>query len=230
MDLNKPQRKMFSVLTRFCVIVVSFQLVLSFGVFVVGAQSEIAFTAVDAFDIPSTNGSIRFVTNGTYQRAVLEKGTWIFENLQFSGLFGSEKLNVSVSVTDCNVTINPFLVFSRLSRGENVTWVLFTYSVEGSGKQVFNLGLDPKKGQLDAILDGEFIGLNHGWTRSSDGTITVTADVSNVTLWYYGYPESFTGESNFLDDHYLVISSTCWMVLVLVVVAVIAKKTKNGKV
>ena len=148
MDMKDLQRKTFSAITRIGIFVIIVQLLSCFTI-LTKAQPEIAFTTAEVFEIPSNNSSIRFATNGTYGSAVLEKDTWSFENLFFSNFFGPEKLNVTVSATDCNVTINPYLIFNRTSRGENVKWVIFSYTVLGQGTQVFNLGLDPDKGQLD---------------------------------------------------------------------------------
>ncbi|WNZ29324.1 MAG: hypothetical protein IAX21_00180 [Candidatus Bathyarchaeota archaeon] len=201
---------------------------LSFSFVVSGyCLSETAFTSDDVFEIPQTNSSVRFTTNGTYENAVLEKNTWFFDGLYFSSFFTTQKLNVTISASDCHLTINPFRFFRRTSQGENVTWVLFSYRVQGQGKQVINLGLDPQKGHIDAILDGEFIGLNHGWVRSPDGTITVTAPVSNVTLWYYGHPESYLQEPNFFEDHSVVIGSTFSMAVIVGLATFITRKKGN---
>lgn len=230
MDKENGQKKKFSVLTRISTFVIIIQLVSCYGVLGVNAQPEIAFTTADVFEIPSNNSYIHFATNGTYGSAVLERDTWTFENLYFSSLFGPEKLNVTVSATDCNVTINPYLIFNRTSRGENVKWVIFTYTVLGQGTQVFNLGIDPNEGQLDAILDGEFIGLNHGWTRASDGSLTITAAATNVTLWFYGYPESYIEKGDFFEEHSVVVSSTFSVAIIVALAIVITRKKKSGEI
>jgi hypothetical protein len=229
MDKENERKRKFSVLTRISTFVIIIQLVSCFAVLVVDAQHEITFTTADVFEIPSKNSSIRFATNGTYSNAIFENGEWSFEKLFFSELFGPEKLNVTVSATDCDITINPYLVFNRISRGENVKWVIFSYMVLGQGTQVFNLGLDPKEGQLDAILDGEFIGLNHGWSRAPDGTLTITAATTNVTLWYYGYPESYTQKGEFVDEHSVVIGSTFSVAVIVALAIVITRKKKNDE-
>lgn len=192
-------------------------------------QSETTFTVNDTFEIPATNSSIRFAVNGTYENAVLENNTWFFDGLHFSRFFATEKLNITVSAMSCHLTINPYRIFSRISQGENVTWVLFSYTVQGDGTQVINLGLDPLAGHIDVILDGEFIGLNHGWTRSPDGTISVTAPVSNITLWYYGHPESYLQESNFFDDHYVVLGSTFSLAVIVGLATVITRKKGSNE-
>lgn len=226
---NQPSKNTgFSVLNGVVVFFLMLQLA-SLFVVSVNCQSESAFTIADVFEIPTKNSSISFAVNGTYEKAILENDTWFFEGLYFSSFFASEKLNITVSATDCHLTINPYLIFSRTSQGENVTWVLFTYKVHGKGTQVINLGLDPQKGHLDAILDGEFLGLNHGWTRSSDGTIMVTAPASNVTLWYYGHPESYLQESDLFGDHYVVIGSTFLTITTVGFAAVITRKKPKGE-
>ncbi len=228
MSRENLQRRTLSVLTGISVFVMIVQLVSCFDI-LADAQSEIAFNAVDKFEIPSNNSSIRFATNGTYEMASLENSVWTFENLYFSNSLGTKKLNIKVSATDCDVTINPYRIFNYTSRKENVKWVIFSYTVLGHGTQVFNLGLNPDKGQLDAILNGEFVGRTHGWTRSPDGTITITGATANVTLWYYGYPDSYKDSSNFFDEHSVVISSTFSVVIVVFLAAVITKRKKELK-
>jgi hypothetical protein len=160
----------------------------------------------------------------------LENDTWFFDGLQFSvDVYRAEKLNVSLFATDCNVTVYPFFMFTRSSEQDNVTRVFFPYTVEGQGTQSVNLGFDLQQGQIEAILDGEWIGLNHGWTRSLDGTITVTAAVSNVTLSYYGHPQSYLDEPDLFEDHYVVIGSTFSLAVVVGLATVVRHKKEKGE-
>lgn len=177
-----------------------------FFVLLVGAQTEISFTSKEKFEIPSNNCSINFATNGSYRTANLQDGFWIFEDLSFPTAIGSEKLNIKVSASDCNLTIFPFQI-AYYPYGEAILkWVIMRYTVSTQGIQIINLGFDAKNGQLDVIIDGEFIGRNLGWSLSTDGTFTITEATENVTLWYIGYPELKT-KVNFLDEHYVLIGS-----------------------
>lgn len=205
-------------------------LLLSFFVIPVACQSETSFTTADVFELPSNNCSIRFSANGTFDNAFTENNTWFFDGLYFGfDVFAAQKLNISVSATDCNVTINPFFSFTRASQGGNVTVVFFSYMVEGQGTQAINLGFDLQQGQIEVILDGEWIGLNHGWTRSSDGTVTVTAPVSNVTVSYYGHPESYLDEPNLFEDHYVVIASSFSLAVIVALATIIRLKKGAGE-
>jgi len=228
MSGNDLQKRTFSALTGISAFVIIIQLVPCFTI-LADAQPEIAFTTINKFEIPSNNSSIRFATNGTYKTASLENSVWTFEELYFSYLLAPKKLTIKVSATDCDLTINPYRIFNYSSRGENVKWVIFTYTVLGHGTQKFNLGLDPKRGQLDVILNGEFIGRNHGWTRAPDGTVTITQATANVTLWYNGYPDSYKDNVNFFDGHYVVIGSTCSVAIIVVLAAFITQKRKRGE-
>lgn len=228
MGWDNLKKRAVSVLTKFSIIVAIVLLVFQFSLLGVHAQPEIVFTTVDKFEIPSKNSSIRFAANGTYRSATLDNDVWIFENLYFPNPINTEKLNLTVSAQDCDIIISPYSIFNRISRGENVKWVILRYTVAGQGMQVVNLGLDPDKGQLDAILDGEFVGLNHGWTRDYDGTITVTRVAANVTLWYYGYPDSYTQNVDFFEQHSVMLSSTFSFAVIVVLTTIIAQKRKGS--
>lgn len=224
MAKQKTVNTFFLVFKKGFVFFLVFQLFFIFVV-LVACQSQLSFTMVDVFEIPSNNGSIRFATNGTYANAFLEDDTWFFNGLQFSAdVYRVEKLNLSISATDCNVTIYPFFMFTRSSEGDNITRLFLSYAVEGQGSQAVNLGFDLQQGQIEAILDGEWIGLNHGWTRSNDGTITVTAPVNNVTISYYGHPASYLDEPNLIEDHYVVIASTVSLVIIVGLAIVFSRK------
>lgn len=180
-----------------------------FFVVPVACESETFFTVDDVFELPLNNSSIRFSSNGIYENAFLENNTWFFDGLYFDlDVYNAQKLNISFAARDCNVTIVPFFIFTRASDGDSVTRIFFRYMVEGQGTQTVNLGFDLQQGQIEAILDGEWIGLNHGWSRSSDGTVTVTVPVSNVTISYYGHPESYLDEPDLFEDHFVVIASS----------------------
>ena len=203
---------------------------LSFFVIRVNCQTETPFTRDDSFALTSSNGSVRFAANGAFKNAFMENNTWFFEGLYFSvDGYQAQKLNISISATDCDMIISPFFVFSRSSQGDEVTRLFFRYSVKGQGTQSVNLGFDLQQGQIEAILDGEWIGLNHGWTRSPDGTVTVSAHVSNVTISFYGYPQSYLGEPDLFEDHYVAIGSTFSLTVIVGLATVITLNKRNGE-
>jgi hypothetical protein len=200
-------RKIISVLVGTFIFITFIQPFFCFTVLVY-SETEIEFTPDNRFEIPSNNSSITFSTNGTYEMASLENGIWIFESLHFVNSQVQEKINLKVSATNSDVTINFYVVYNRTFDGETVKRAILRYSIFGSGTQVFDLGLDSKAGQLDAVLDGEWVGKNHGWTHSSDGTFTITGASENVTLLYYGYPASEGANENVFDNHSVVLAST----------------------
>jgi hypothetical protein len=227
-----PKKSLINLLFVFKTVWIFIFICQSASFFVVSAncQTETGFTPADTFEIPSNNSFVHFSTNGSFVNAFLENNTWFFNGLYFDfDFYSAQKLNISVSGRDCNMTINPFFVFSRSSQGDGVSRLFFSYSVEGDGIQSVNLGFNLQQGKLEAILDGEWIGLNHGWTRSSDGTVTVTAQVSNVTISFYGHPESYLDEPDLFEDHYVVISSTFSLVVIVVLATVIRRNKRNGE-
>ena len=198
------------------------------SVVAVSAQSEVSFTSGDVFGIPSKNSSIRFASNGTYEAATLEDGVWSFQNLYMFDSRATEKLNLTISATDCDLTLYPYVSAPYTYGVALLKWIILRYSISGQGTQVINLGFDPNNGQLDVILDDEFAARNQGWTKTDDGTITITGSYSNVTLWYIEYPEQ-PKDISFLDEHYLVIGSTGFLaVIVLLAVAVKHRKEAAG--
>ena len=226
MDRENLQKRTFPVLARICIFFVIIQLLSSFTIFA-HAQPEISFSALDEFEIPSNNSSIRFASNGTYESAVLEWDAWTFEGLYFPTPRVTEKLDVTVSATDCNVPIGPYRIFNYTSRDMNVKWLIIRYTVLGQGTQVFNIGVDPIWDQVDVILNEEYTARNHGWTLTPDGTLTVTGATANVTLWFYWYPNAYSENVDLVDSHYVLISSTGSAVAVVVLAAVITRKRKQ---
>ena len=75
----------------------------------------------------------------------------------------------------------------------------------------------------------EFVGRNHGWTRAPDGTISITKEAQNVTIWYYGYPESYTAERGLFEEHSVVIGSTVSLSAVVVFAIIFRKRKKVNK-
>jgi hypothetical protein len=194
------------------------------GTILVYAENEISFTSDMLFEIKSNNSSIRFSTNGTYEKATLENGTWNFYNLQFINYQNHEKLNLIVSAKNCQVTINYYLIYDRTFNEEPVKRAVLRYTINGLGTQIFDLGLDPKKGQLDARLDGEWVGKNNGWTHSSDGTFTITGATENATLLYYGYPPSIGDTTDVFANHSVIVASTFSVSFIIILAAYLNKR------
>jgi len=193
-------------------------------------QTEIILSSGDLFEIPLNNSSVSFANNGSYSSAVLENKTWKFHNLKLNTDLGLQQLNLTVSATDCDVIIDSFIVYNRTFGGDYITRALLRYSIQGTGTQTFNIGLDPNMGRFDAVIDGEFVGRNHGWTLSSDGTFYITKPGESVSLLFYGYPESYVDNSNFLEKHYLVIITTTLMLFTIFFGTVIAlRKRRKSK-
>jgi hypothetical protein len=188
------------------------------------AEPKIAFTSDNIFEIPSNNSSISFSTNGTYELASLENGTWIFNNLLFFNSQSAEELNLKVSATNCDITISQFRIYNRQFGGGSAKRAVLRYTILGFGTQVFNLGLDPKAGALDARLNNEWVGKNHGWTHSSDGTFIITGATETVTLLYYGYPDSSGEAQDIFDNHSVVIASTFSVGFVLFLAVFITRR------
>ena len=192
-------------------------------IIVVSAESETSFTTNDKFLIPAKNSEFNFAFNGTYEMAYLENDFWIFKNLDSSNSRSTEKLNLRISPLDCNLTIFPFRI-AYYQYGEAILkWVILRYTISGEGTQIINLGFDANNGQLDVIIDGEFVGRNQGWTRSNDGTLTITNAADRVTIWYIGYPEPDENKT-LLDQHSVLIGSTFFISSIILISIFITKR------
>ena len=227
MDSKNLSRKLLLILTGIIFFILLNQIFLM-GIILIYAENEISFTSDTLFEIKSNNSSIRFSINGTYEKATLENGTWNFHNLQFINSQNKEKLNLTVSAKNCQVTINYYTIYNRTFDGEPVKRAALRYTVNGSGTQIFNLYLDPKKGQLDARLNNEWVGKNNGWTHSSDGTFKITGATENATLLYYGYPLSIGNTADFFSNHSVILAST-FSISFIIILAVYVNKRKELK-
>ncbi|MCJ7714767.1 hypothetical protein MUO66_09980 [Candidatus Bathyarchaeota archaeon] len=193
--------------------------------FVVWGQSEIVFTPADNFDIPLNNASIRFGVDGTYENASLENNIWNFINLRLNNTQYTEKLGLRISAKDCNVTINSCFVYNRTLPLDTTRRARIRYDFVGDGSQVFDLGFDPTMGHWEVVVNGEYIAENRRWSFSSDGLLTVIGESANVSLSYFGLPNSNVDHS-FFDQHSTVIITSS-VVIVVVIVSIAIKKSKK---
>jgi hypothetical protein len=189
------------------------------------AQSDIEFTPTDKFVTPTSNGTISFAFNGTYTKASLVNYIWTFVNLRLDNLQPLEKLEVSAQ--DSNITIIAYSTFDTRFRG--FRGALLSYKVEGKGKQTFNMGVPLTDGEWSVLLEDEFKGEGDGWSVSPDATLTITGAKSNVTIWYFGFPESFNEDANkpFYTEHSVAITTA--VALAVTATFAFVNRKKNPK-
>jgi len=199
-------------------------LVLPWACHIAVAQSDVNFTPTDSFDIPASNGAISFAVNGTYSQASLINGIWNFANLRLD--YSHPLENLEVSAQNSKITIRSYWRFNT-----TLGTALLRYRVEGQGKQTFNIGLDPKRGEWSVVFDEVYMGEGDGWSMSPDGTLTITGATSNVTVWYYGFPGSIIGDGSsnqpFYEQH-SVAGATAVAVAITLAFA-IAIRIRNQK-
>lgn len=187
------------------------------------AQDAVSFTPADDFAIPVSNGVINFAFSGTYVEANLVNDTWFFTNLQLD--YSQKLAKFEVSAQNSNVTIISYRTFNtRLNT--TFSGALLSYKVEGQGTQIFNIGLPLVKGEWSLLLGDDFVGEGEGWNVSPDQTITITGAKSDVTIWYFGFPESFSsGDSNnsFYFQHSVAIVTAVALVATLVFAFIIKR-------
>jgi hypothetical protein len=190
-------------------------------------QTDTTFTPTNKFNIPLSNGSISFSTNGTYERATLENSTWNFVNLRLNNSQRPEKLSLRVSVQDSNITITSFQIFSATATG-----LRLRFTVLGQGKQTFNFGVIPKGGDLAISFNGVFMDQNNGWYLSPDGTLTVTQAAKNVSITYYTVPNAFGNSRNgstqpFYQQHSAAIITAIAVTITVILTLAINRKNKK---
>jgi hypothetical protein len=163
------------------------------------AQTVTLFTPANPFSIPANNGIVSFSRNGTYEDASLQNGSWFFENLRLNN---ASEVNFTVSVQNSDMNISTCrLNFAGLS-GQ------VSYRVVGQGTQIINIGRF-RGGYWTVSINQKSIAANHGWSSSSDGTVTVTgaASGSNVTITYnYGNSVNVSNQP-FLQQHSVIIAT-----------------------
>lgn len=196
----------------------------------VGGETKTFFTPTDNFKIEMKNSSISFAVNGTYQQANLINGTWNFENLQ---LVNSPKIDLKVSARDSKVTIASCRTYNVTFAGERVREIRLRYTVVGQGIQTLNFGIPPNEGDWGVIFNDTYMDKNDGWKISPDGTLTVMGATANVTLAYYGFPESFRDNSgglyqSILKQHSVLITTTIAVVIIIILAAAIRRKLSHG--
>ena len=194
----------------------------------VKAQDAVSFTSSDDFAIPVSNGVINFAFSGTYTEANLVNDTWTFTNLQIN--YSQPLTKLEVSAQNSNVTIISYRAFNtRLNT--TFSGALLSYKVEGQGKQIFNIGLPLAKGEWSLLLGDDFVGEGEGWNVSPDQTLTITGARSDVTIWYFGFPESLSDDDS-NTSFYLQHSVAITIAIALVATsgfALIIRRTLRAK-
>jgi hypothetical protein len=193
------------------------------------AQNEIDFLSTDKFDIPEYDGSVNFASGGTYEIANLENGVWSFVNLQLKNSFRLETFNVSARESD--------LIVSSIQVFDDNLGAFLSYTVVGVGEQTFNFGANTVGGTWSVTFNDIFIAENSGWNLLPDSTLSITGATSNsnVTLFYFIFPDFYGGNNNldqsFFGQHSVVILTAIGAMMIISVAVVIKylNKTKIGK-
>jgi len=224
-NILKELQKKHSTITLFVVCLILQLLVCS--AMSVNAQSEVPFSSENLFEIPSKNSSISFATNGTYQAATLEDGVWSFQNLHIANSRATDKLNLTISATDCDLTIYPYVKTPYSYGVALLEWTILRYSISGHGTQAINLGLPLDNGQLDVILDDNYAPKNQDWTKAEDGTVTITGSHSNVTLWYFKNPEPSETDT-VVTEHNILLGSAGFLAVIVCLAFIINQRKREG--
>jgi hypothetical protein len=196
------------------------------------AQNTLEFTPDSAFVIHERNGTIYFGANGTYSEANLANNSWIFSNLQLTN--SPLVAFLCVSTENCNVTISSF---SGIITTQNSGAI--HYNVTGAGTQTFNFGLNPAfaetpKSHLITVRFNQsqypdYHPEGHGWTLSTDGTITVTQAVNDTYIFYRDFSSQLPDETlPFYQNHLVLVVALMSIASILLVGSVVKLKTGHS--
>jgi hypothetical protein len=148
-------------------------------------------------------------------------------------LNGSQPLeNLEFSAQNSNVTISSYVTSNNT--GLQIIWL--RYAVEGTGKQILNLGLSPQEAGLDpgvnwsvTVNNNVFLAEGKGWSISHDGTMTVNGGSGNVNIVHYDFFGNGMSNSNlpFYQEHSVAIAIATALAIVAVIAIVIKVKNRE---
>jgi hypothetical protein len=162
------------------------------------APASVDFVAGDIFAIPSSNASLSFAVDGSYDNANLNGATWSFTNLTLNNYFvnaGTFAPNVTsrdvlpyiyqsgypasldVSAKDSNVTITGITPLTWYSYKPTLN-----YTVQGTGSQTFTLPFKLSRFNWTVTIDGVQKPEGYGWYKTDDYQIRVTSAAAKVTI------------------------------------------------
>ena len=155
------------------------------------------FTSADRFQIPSTNGTINFATDGSYDQSNIDGDTYNFINLTLNnyvinaGKFASNvtgrdvlpyilqahyPANFGISVENCSITITGISPLTWHSMPE------LNYTVQGTGSQVFKFPFHLSAFNWTVYIDGVNKANNDGWSLETNNQLKITSATSNVGI------------------------------------------------
>jgi hypothetical protein len=110
------------------------------------------------------------------------------------------------------------------------------YAVEGTGKQILNLGLSPQEAGSDpgvnwsvTVNNNVFLAEGKGWSISHDGTMIITGGSGNVSIVHYDFFGNGMSNSNlpFYQEHSVAIAIATALAIVAVIAIVIKVKNRE---
>jgi hypothetical protein len=166
-------------------------------------QTRQEFNPTNRYDIPQLNGSIRFAANGSYQSAILENNTWLFNDLRFNT--SRPQGNLKVSAENSNITIFSYQSLNFIGRSE-----FLRVKVDGIGTQTVNLGLNTTRStdpsEWSVVTPGSiFLAEGEGWKLQPDNTVIITSLTGNFSVFHYNLGINEDENLPFYQKHSIAI-------------------------
>jgi hypothetical protein len=201
------------------IIIVAIALTFMSGAINMQAQTATTITPNDTFNIPQSQGSIRFALNGSCTSASLQDNAWVFTNLKL----GNTSFNgtLKFSTEDSNVTINYF----GMRTGQFTSSVIVRYNVDAQGKQYVNLGLnttrktDPSEWFVN-VPNGIAVVYGIDWNLLPDNTVELNGLKGNVTVSHYNYIQPVATGPFYVQHSVAIITGAVAAAVVAVAVAI----------
>jgi hypothetical protein len=107
------------------------------------------------------------------------------------------------------------------------------YTVEGYGTQIVNLGINATErtgvDEWSVLVDNgaTFLAEGSGWNLRRDNSVQVNVGSGNVTVMHFDFDDPSMANLSFLMQHYVAVFTVVALVLVVVLAAVIAFRTRK---
>jgi hypothetical protein len=188
-------------------------------------QAAASFTSEDVFEIPSSNGDIRFGFNGTYSAAALNGAAWQFTDLALNGTVPLGSLKIAAE--NSNVTIQSLRTGNLFLRS-----AVLLYYAEGKGTQTINLCLNSTQSTIPSewsviTTGGVFLAEGNGWQLLPDDSVVVSGIEGAIRVVHYNFQTPDTSNQTFFEQHSVGLASAAAVAATVAVALAIKYRVRH---